>query len=140
MVNHEWAWWLGAVSAVTFVGSLVVLPILLAATPADYFVRPEHHPKSWTGRHPLLRWTLFFCKNVLGVVLVLAGLIMIVGPGQGVLTVLLGISLLDVPGKRGFELWLVRRPHVLGTINWIRRRAKHPPLQMPQHEIPPHHP
>ena len=131
MINSVVAGWVGLVSLVTFVVSLIALPPLLAMIPANYFIHPVADPESWPRRQPLLRWTLLVLKNTLGVVLVLAGVVMIVGPGQGVLTVLLGISLLDVPGKRRFELWLVRRPRVLGTINWIRRRAKQPPLQMP---------
>ena len=32
---EDWGWWLAAVSAVTFVGSLAVVPILAVRIPAD---------------------------------------------------------------------------------------------------------
>ena len=67
-------------------------------------------------------------KNALGVVFVLAGVAMILLPGQGVLTILLGIMLTEFPGKYRFERWLVRRRAVLGAINWLRERAGRPPL------------
>jgi hypothetical protein len=60
---------------------------------------------------------------LLGIVLSLPGV-----PGQGVLTILLGVMLLDFPGKRGLELKLVSRPKVLNTINRIRHRFDRPPL------------
>ncbi len=51
-------------------------------------------------------------------------------PGQGILTILIGIMLLDLPGTRNLELKLVRRPHVLGAINRIRARFHKPPLEL----------
>ncbi|HYG08570.1 MAG TPA: hypothetical protein VD835_01220, partial [Pyrinomonadaceae bacterium] len=51
-------------------------------------------------------------------------------PGQGVLTILMGVMLLDFPGKRRLELKLVSRPNVLRAINRIRQRFDRPPLQL----------
>ncbi len=47
---------------------------------------------------------------------------MLVTPGQGLLTLLIGLLLLNFPGKYRLERWLVRRPGVLRTLNWVRRR------------------
>jgi hypothetical protein len=44
------------------------------------------------------------------------------------LTLLVGVFLLDFPGKYAFEKWLVGRPGVLRMINWLRRRRGRPPL------------
>jgi hypothetical protein len=55
---------------------------------------------------------------------------MLVLPGQGVLTILAGITLLNYPGKRRLELWLVRRPAIHRAIDWIRRRAGRAPLEL----------
>jgi hypothetical protein len=69
-------------------------------------------------------------KNVVGFVVVLLGILMSIPgvPGQGILTILLGIMLLDFPGKRRLEYKLVSRPRVLQTINQLRRRFDKPPL------------
>ena len=74
---------------------------------------------------------LLGAKNLAGAVLVLAGLAMLVLPGQGLLTIVVGLLFLDFPGKRSLELRLVRHPPVLRTINWLRATAHRPPLQMP---------
>jgi hypothetical protein len=67
-------------------------------------------------------------KNLLGCLFVVAGLLMLVLPGQGLLSILIGIILLDFPGKYSVERWLISRPPVLHTVNWLRRRAGRPPL------------
>jgi hypothetical protein len=49
-------------------------------------------------------------------------------PGQGILTILLGLIMMDIPGKRPFETGLVKRPKVLQSINRLRERFGKPPL------------
>lgn len=116
-----------AASVVMFVGSLVAIPWLLVRLPADYFdTRVERH---WMrGSHPVLRAAGLLVKNLLGGVFVLAGIAMLVLPGQGILTILIGISLLDFPGKRRLEAQLVGQPTVLRGINAIRARFGRPPV------------
>ncbi|NNM26663.1 MAG: hypothetical protein HKO59_11890, partial [Phycisphaerales bacterium] len=87
--------------------------------------------------HPLIQLAWQVGKNVLGVVLALAGLAMLVLPGQGLLTLLVGVLLIDGPGKYGFEKWLVARRPVLRSINWLRRRGGHPPLVIDTDPTPP---
>jgi hypothetical protein len=123
--------WLGGLSVVTLLGSVLVLPVLLARMPADYFVTREPPPDSWRGHHPVLRIAILVVKNAFGALLVLAGLAMLVLPGQGLLTVLIGLMLVDFPGKRRLEVAIVRRPMIHRAIDWIRRRAHRPPLQLP---------
>jgi hypothetical protein len=69
-------------------------------------------------------------KNLLGLVFLLGGAAMLFLPGQGLLTMFIGVLLLEGPGKRRFELWLVRKPAVLGALNWLRRRSGAPPLKV----------
>ena len=124
----QWGFWL---SLITFFGSLVVLVIVIIRMPADYFVRDSPSPDSWRLRHPLLRLFALLAKNVLGVFLVVTGVIMIFTPGQGILAILVGISLMDIPGKKAWERRIVRRRTVHRVLNGIRRRAGRPPLQVP---------
>lgn len=53
-------------------------------------------------------------------------------PGQGILAMLMGLMLLDFPRKRHAELWLIRKPRIHATVNWIRAKTNHPPLEIPQ--------
>ncbi|MEW4526167.1 PGPGW domain-containing protein [Maioricimonas sp. JC845] len=125
------AWWFAAFSVLTFFGTLLLLPVLLVRIPADYFVRESPPPDSFRAEHPLVRWTIRIIKNLVGAMFVVAGVAMLVLPGQGILTILIGITLLDLPGKRRLELALLRREKVLKGINWMRRRAHRPPLVLP---------
>ena len=121
--------WLAAASAAMFVGTLAVIPLLIARLPHDYFLRSRADLLR-SSAHPLLRVTFWIVKNVLGAMLLVLGVAMLVLPGQGLLTILLGLVLLDFPGKRGLERRLVRRRRILATLNWLRRRAGRPPLEV----------
>ncbi|MFN0126377.1 MAG: hypothetical protein ACKV19_06805 [Verrucomicrobiales bacterium] len=129
--NGEWLLYMGVASAVMFMASLIVIPILVIRMRADYFVDRESHQPALTGLHPALRWTLLIGKNVLGILLLLLGLSMLIGPGQGVITVLLSLSLLNFPGKRRLEIRLLRVPGMLAGINRLRRRAGRDPVLLP---------
>lgn len=116
---------------VTFSISLAVVSLIMVKIPADYF--KEDHPRDlWANQHPAVRVLGIMAKNILGVLLVALGIIMSVPgvPGQGILTILLGIMLLDFPGKRRLEHKLVSRPHVLKAINKLRHRFGKPSLEL----------
>lgn len=80
------------------------------------------------GRHPMLRTAGLALKNVVGVLFLLAGIAMLVLPGQGVLTILIGLSLIDFPGKHRLEARLVRQRMVRHAIDSVRQRFGRPPL------------
>ncbi len=110
--------------------SLILMPILTARIPEDYFAR-EHRPVSRLSRfHPVMHITLRIGKNLLGVFLVLAGVVMIVTPGPGLLGMLVGFLMLDIPGKYGFEKWLVSKGCVRRSLNWLRAKRGAGPLQV----------
>ena len=117
--------WGGVLALATFVGSIVAVTFLIVQLPANYLSRT---PGGWGDRHPIFRWSLLILKNLLGGVLVALGVLMLVLPGQGVLTIVIGILLLDFPGKRGLVRKLISRPGVLGAINRLRARFGKPPL------------
>ncbi|MHC4067093.1 MAG: hypothetical protein ACYSUI_21665 [Planctomycetota bacterium] len=117
-------------SLVIFFGSLLVMPALVVRIRADYFSHDERPRSRWADRHPLAQLTLRVGKNTLGCLLALAGIAMLVLPGQGLLTLLVGFLMVDFPGKYRFEKWLVGRRFVLRPINWLRRRAHRDPLQV----------
>ncbi|MCO6413402.1 MAG: hypothetical protein J5I92_11745 [Thiogranum sp.] len=126
--------WLVSISLACFIAGLALAPLLVIRIPADYFSHPQREPLATSARHPLIRLTLAGAKNLLGGVLVLAGLLMLVTPGQGLLTLLAGLVIMNYPGKFALERWLITRPRVLPAINWLRRRRGHPPLQAPRRQ------
>lgn len=114
---------------VTFAGSIALVSFMLVRIPANYF-HSEHDRAFWTDRHRAVRWSGMIMKNVIGAILIVLGIVMSLPgvPGQGILTILLGLMLVDLPGKRRWELKLVRRPRVLQTINQLRGKFDKPPL------------
>jgi hypothetical protein len=124
-------WWLVAASVAMCALTPVAVGWALVRLPGDYFTNRRRQPLgSWTKR-PALRWALLAGKNVLGIILIAAGLLMLLVPGQGLLTIAVGLVLTDFPGKFRLERWLIRRPSVWRSINWLRRRAGREPLERP---------
>jgi len=113
-----------------FVGSLIAVPILVVRLPEDYFSH-EHDPELRAfGANPMMRAFWVVLKNVLGIIFLLAGIVMLVLPGQGLLTMMAGLLLMDFPGKRRAVHWLLHRGSILRMMNWLRQRADKPPLTL----------
>lgn len=109
--------------------SVVITGVVIVRLPADHFAC-DHRPSKSFARRAL--------RNVGGALLIALGLVMSVPgvPGQGVLTILLGIMCLDVAGKRRLELWLVRKPSVRHATDRLRARYGKPPLSLPDEACP----
>lgn len=120
--------WMTGLSIITFIATLVAVPWLIIRIPSHYFSHKRRITKLWADQHPIVRAALLTIKNIGGYFFIVAGIIMLAIPGQGMLTILIGIILLDLPGKYRFERWIVRRPAVLRSINWLRRYAGKSPL------------
>jgi hypothetical protein len=125
-------WWLGALSIVTFLGTLIVVPLLIVRIPADYFLRDQQQLRDGRRQHPVARLSGFVLKNFFGLIFVLVGIAMLVLPGQGILTILIGLMLMNFPGKHTLEQRLVQQPTVLRALNWIRAKANQPALIVPK--------
>ena len=121
---------LGAASVAMFIVSLFLAPAIIARIPADYFAHDRRPPSRFVHLTPMPRVLMHVLKNLVACILVVAGLAMLVLPGQGVLTLILGFLLLEFPGKYRFERWLVARRWIHRPANWLRRRAGRPPLQL----------
>jgi hypothetical protein len=120
--------WLTITSIVAFIATLIAVPWMIVRIPSHYFSYRRRVEKMWDNRHPAIRAVLIIGKNLLGYIMIAAGVAMLLLPGQGMLTILIGIILIDIPGKFRFEKWVVTRPPVLRSINWLRHRAKRAPL------------
>jgi hypothetical protein len=122
--------WVGiGISAGLAVGSIALVVVVVINWRADHF---RHWPPGASPpvapEHPLAT----VAKNMAGVVLVLLGLVMALPgiPGQGILTMIVGITLIDFPGKRGLERRLIGRPRILRSINRLRARFHRAPLDL----------
>jgi hypothetical protein len=115
-------------SIAMFVGGILLVPWLVVRMPADFFLR---HDRPQASRHPIIHALLVAARNAVGWPLLLLGIAMLVLPGQGLLTILVAVALVDFPGKRRVELALVREKHLHRGIDWLRRRAGVAPLLIP---------
>jgi len=119
-----------AISVLTLLASLLIIPLVVVRLPENYFVNPDKRafPKS----HPLLRYVFIVMKNSLGIFLFLAGLVMLFTPGQGLLTLAVSLIIMDYPHKYQLERKLFARPGIHKTLNWIRQRYHKTPLLVPE--------
>ena len=121
--------WVGLIgfSVIAFIGTLIAIPAILIRLPSDYF--QNHHHKPWfANHHPIVRSLGLLAKNIAGLIFLLAGIAMLVLPGQGLLTMFLGILFIDFPGKHRIETKLIRHPQILKVINALRKKADKPPF------------
>jgi len=112
-------------SGITLIGSIVSIGALVIYLPTDYFTRENHVS---VVANPILRILLRILKNIFGVFSLLIGFLMLIGPGQGVLTILVGVILCDFPRKRQVERKLIGRPALLNAANKFRARYNRPPI------------
>ena len=118
-----------------FAGSLIFsflcIGIVMVKIPENYF--STHYQQDFMpGSSWAVRWGAVIAKNVFGVFLILLGLVLSLPgvPGQGILTILLGLIMIDIPGKRPLEARIIKRPAILSAINDLRARYNKPPLMM----------
>jgi hypothetical protein len=122
---------LAGVSLATFVISLLLLPLVVARLPRECFLKLQDPstPKRETNPFRIL---LLVLRNVLGMILLIAGIVMLFLPGQGLLTMLLGILLLSIPGKAKLVLRLTASPAIRTGLDWLRQKSGKPPFLWPQ--------
>jgi hypothetical protein len=129
--QDELLWWLFVASVAMFLVTPLAVGWIVVRLPADYFTAKSRQPPAWRSLHPALWLLLLMVKNLAGIFLLLAGLVMLVVPGQGLLTLAVGLILIDFPGKFHVERWLTTRQPVWRSINWLRRRAGREALHRP---------
>ncbi len=129
MLAVTWGYVLGGIGlfVVTFIVSIVVIGFLLVRLPATFFL-DSHNRDLWIDHHPVVRWMGIILKNLLAIGLIVVGIVLCFFPGQGVLTILIGLALLDFPGKRRLERAILRRPGIFDRVNRLRARFGRPPL------------
>lgn len=122
--------WVTVLSLVMALAAVIALPWVVTRLPQDYFTRPNRAAWRKTGEPPEPPFALILglLKNVLGGALLLVGIVLLFMPGQGLLTIVAGLMLMNFPGKYKLERWLVQRPGVFKGLNWMRERAGYAPF------------
>jgi hypothetical protein len=113
------------VSLVVFIASLLLTPLLLGKIPQDYFIHTNQHKVEIEHLGHLI---IVVIRTLIGFVLLIAGIIMLVTPGQGIITILLGLFLMEFPGKRKLELKFIKHNPTFKALNWLRNKAGKSPF------------
>ncbi|MFO7761047.1 MAG: PGPGW domain-containing protein [Thermodesulfobacteriota bacterium] len=130
--SHKAAfWWLASLSMIIFAASLIIVPWAVIRIPPDYFTRVKRQRRLLITSNFAVQGILIIVKNICGLILVVAGIIMLLIPGQGLFTIFIGLMLMNFPGKYQLEKWLITKNSVARTVNWLRRRAGREPLIFP---------
>ena len=120
--------WLGSISFLVFIFSLISIKWLVALIPSDYFI--ENKRNKYQSSYPLTWLISIIIKNIVGYILIIGGILMLVLPGQGLFTIIIGLMLSNYPGKYFIERKFIAIPSVLKTINWLRKKSNKPPLEV----------
>src|SRR6185503_19212328 len=114
----------------TFFVNLGIVSVVLVKLPKDHFRSDKSNRV--TGSNATIRVLKVIGKNVAGWLLIALGIVLSLPgvPGQGLLTVLLGLMLVDFRGKDRLEQKLLSRPGIINTINRLRGRFGKPALEL----------
>ena len=131
-MNSDLIFLLGSLSIFILIISVFMMVLIISFLPEDYFKSENRNLISsvQNSRYPLLKLLVLITKNFFGILLLLSGILMLVLPGQGILTIITGLVFMDYPGKYKFERKLLRQKGVINSINWIRSRLSKPLLKV----------
>ena len=123
---YDFFFWLGVVSSIIFIVSLLSIGWLVSLIPNDYFINRKE--SKFKLNYPVAWIISAIIKNIFGYILILGGILMLILPGQGLLTIFIGLMLSNYPGKYSIEKKIIATPKILKSINWLRKKSDEPPL------------
>jgi len=123
---YDFFFWLGIVSSVIFLVSLLSIGRLVSLIPSDYFINRKE--SKFKLNYPVAWLISAVIKNIFGYILIFGGILMLILPGQGLITIFVGLLLSNYPGKYSIEKRIIATPKILKSINWLRKRSNEPPL------------
>ena len=131
-MNSDLLFLLGSLSIFILIISVFMMVLIISFLPEDYLKSENRNLISsvQNSRYPLLKLLILIIKNLFGILLLLSGILMLVLPGQGLLTIITGLVFMDYPGKYKFERKLLRQKGVINSINWIRSLLSKPLLKI----------
>ena len=131
-MNSDLLFLLGSLSIFILIISVFMMVLIISFLPEDYFKSENRNLISsvQSSQYPLLKLLVLITKNFFGILLLMSGILMLVLPGQGILTIITGLVFMDYPGKYKFERKLLKQKCVINSINWIRSRLSKPSLKI----------
>ena len=123
---YDFFFWLGIVSSVIFLVSLLSIGWLVSLIPSDYFINKKE--SKFKLNYPVAWIVSVVIKNIFGYILIFGGILMLILPGQGLITIFVGLLLSNYPGKYSIEKRIIATPKILKSINWLRKKSDEPPL------------
>jgi hypothetical protein len=123
--------WMGGVSLLMFAGSLMAVPLVIVRLPKEYFRQEHKLVRNWPRPISL---TFLVLKNAFGLLFLLSGLVMLLLPGHGLLTMFVGPVLLDFPRKRILIPRILSQKRILRLTNRLRAKFAKPNLEPPSSE------
>ena len=120
--------WLGTLSFIIFIFSLLTIKWLVALIPSDYFIKKNN--SEFRSNYPIFWLVSIIIKNLVGYTLIIGGILMLVLPGQGLFTIFVGLMLSNYPGKFYIERKFIAIPSVLRAINWLRKKSNTPSIKI----------
>ena len=120
--------WLGSLSFIIFIFSLLTIKWLVALIPSDYFIKKNN--SEFRSNYPIFWLVSIIIKNLVGYTLIIGGILMLVLPGQGLFTIFVGLMLSNYPGKFYIERKFIAIPSVLSAINWLRKKSNTPSIKL----------
>jgi len=122
----------GIISAAAFIGTALAVPFLINLLPEDYFLKEKRRESFTSPASAFIFFILFVIKNLTGLLLLFVGIALLFMPGQGLLTIILSLVLLDFPGKWKLQKSIIRRKKIADALNWVRRRGGKRELIIPE--------
>ena len=120
--------WLGTLSLIIFIFSLLTIKWLVTLIPSDYFIKKKN--SEFRSNYPIFWLVSIIIKNLVGYTLIVGGILMLVLPGQGLFTIFVGLMLSNYPGKFYIERKFIAIPSVLRAINWLRKKSNTPSIKI----------
>ena len=119
---------LGITSFAVLVISALSIGYFIKQIPYDYFLNNKRGISEYKNKNPIFWIITLALKNIVGYCLIIGGILMLVLPGQGLLTIFVGLILSDYPGKFKLERRIIKTRLILKTINWYRIKSNIPPI------------
>ena len=119
---------LGITSLAVLVISALSIGYFIKQIPYDYFLNDKRGVSDYKNKNPIFWIITLALKNIVGYCLIIGGILMLVLPGQGLLTIFVGLMLSDYPGKFKLERRIIKTRLILKTINWYRGKSNIPPI------------
>lgn len=122
--------WLAISSLFIFFFSILAINFVIKMIPVDYFDSSKRELSPFKTSNPIIWFILFIAKNFMGYLLILGGILMLVLPGQGLLTIFLGLIFSDYPGKYKLEKKFITIKPIYRYINWVRKKSDIEPIKL----------